>query len=60
MLRLLEVIIGVVVIYVSLDRLSSADKLMSMLYGLIAVAGLILAVHGILLYNVPDFFARSM
>jgi hypothetical protein len=60
MLRILEIVIGIALIYVSLDRLTVADRLMSVLYGLVAVAGLVLAVHGILLFNVPEFFTPSM
>jgi hypothetical protein len=60
MLRILEVLIGIALIYVSLDRLRASDRLMSALYGIVAIVGLILAVHGILLFNVPEFFKPSM
>ena len=60
MLRILEIVIGIALIYVSLDRLTVSESLMSVLYGLVAIAGLILAVHGILLFNVPEFFTPSM
>jgi hypothetical protein len=33
---------------------------MGLIYGGLAILGLILAVHGILLYNVPDFFEVSL
>jgi len=60
MLRILEIVIGIALVYISLDRLTVSERLMSVLYGLVAVAGLILAVHGILLFTVPEFFTPSM
>ena len=57
MIRIVEIVIGVALVYLSLDRFSSADQLKGLFYGLVAIAGLALAVHGILLYNVPGFFA---
>ena len=60
MLKIVEVLIGIALIYGGLDNLRAADRLMSVLYGIVAVVGLILAVHGILLFNVPDFFTPSM
>ena len=59
MFRLVEVIIGVVLIFIGLDRFSVGGQIRGLLFGLIAIVGLILVVHGILLYNVPDFFAGS-
>jgi Co/Zn/Cd efflux system component len=55
-IRIVEVIIGVVLIYAGLDRFSTADQIKGVLYGVISIAGLVLAVHGILLFNVPGFF----
>jgi hypothetical protein len=60
MIRLVEVILGLVLIYVGLDRFAGADRIKGLLYGGLAIAGLILAIHGILLYNVPDFFEASL
>ena len=58
MLRLVEIIFGVVLIYVSLSAFSTARRFKAVVYGLLAMTGLVLAVHGILLLNVPDFFTR--
>jgi hypothetical protein len=60
MIRLVEVILGLVLIYVGLDRFSGAGRLMGLIFGVVAVLGLILAVHGILLFSVPDFFEVSL
>jgi hypothetical protein len=60
MFKLLEVIIGIVLIYVGLDRVSDDNRVMSILFGVVALVGLVLTVHGILLYNVPDFFKPAM
>ena len=60
MIRLVEVILGLVLIYIGLDRFACADRVMGVVYGVLAVAGLVLAVHGILLLNVPDFFEVSL
>jgi hypothetical protein len=60
MIRLVEVILGLVLIYVGLDRFTGADRLKGLVYGALAILGLILAVHGILLFNVPDFFEVSV
>jgi ABC-type Fe3+ transport system permease subunit len=59
MIRLVEVVLGLVLIYVGLERFSGADKIQGLAFGGLAIAGLILAVHGILLFNVPDFFKFS-
>jgi hypothetical protein len=56
MIRLVEIILGLILIYIGLGRFAGADQLKGFLFGLLAIVGLILAVHGILLYNVPDFF----
>jgi hypothetical protein len=60
MVRLVEVILGLVLIYAGLDRFTGTDKVRALVYGGLAVLGLILAVHGILLFNVPDFFEVSL
>lgn len=60
MLRLLEVVIGIGLIYLGLERFGRERRLRGALFGLAAIAGLILAVHGILLYLVPDFFKPSI
>jgi hypothetical protein len=59
MIRLVEVVIGVVLIFIGLDRFSVGGRIRGLFFGLIAIVGLILVVHGILLYTVPDFFASS-
>jgi hypothetical protein len=60
MIRLVEMIFGLVLIYVGLDRFGGADRVMGLVYGALAIAGLILAVHGVLMFNVPDFFEVSL
>jgi hypothetical protein len=60
MLKLVEIIVGVVLIYFGLHKLSKADQVMSLVFGIIAIVGLVLMVHGILLYSVPDFFSSSL
>jgi hypothetical protein len=56
----LEIIIGVGLVYFGLDRLSVSDQVRGLIFGLIATAGLVLAVHGVLVFNVPRFFANQM
>jgi hypothetical protein len=60
MIKLAEIIIGLALVYVGLDKFSSADQIKGVIFGLLAIVGLILAVHGILLFNVPNFFETSM
>jgi hypothetical protein len=60
MIRLVELVLGLALVYVGLDRFAVADRLMGLVYGALAIAGLILAVHGILLFSVPDFFKVSL
>ena len=60
MLSLVEMIVGLGLIYVGLSRFSGASQSRSVLYGLVALAGLVLAVHGLLLYQVPGFFKPSV
>jgi len=60
MIRLVEVILGLVLIYIGLDRFAGADRAMGVVYGVLAIVGLVLTVHGILLFNVPDFFEVSL
>ena len=57
MFYVLEILLGVVLSYVGLHGLSDSSGLKTVGYGLVAIAGLMLAVHGMLLLNVPDFFA---
>jgi len=59
MVRLLEMIIGLVLVYWGLDRFGRERQMRGFFYGLIALAGLVLVVHGILLYLVPNFFKPS-
>ena len=56
MLRLLELALGIVLVYFGLSRFSRAKQARGVLYGLVAIVGLVLVIHGILLYIVPDFF----
>ncbi len=56
MLHLLEIFVGVVLVYTGLSSLGKASGFASLALGLIAIAGLVLVLHGVLLYNVPDFF----
>jgi hypothetical protein len=51
-----EIALGLLFIYVGLVKFSSADQLKGLFFGLLAIAGLILTVHGLLLFLVPDFF----
>jgi hypothetical protein len=60
MFYVLEILLGVVLSYVGLQGVSEASGLKSVGYGLVAIAGLALAVHGMLLLSVPDFFASPM
>jgi hypothetical protein len=60
MLHLIETLIGVAVIYFGLSRFGPADQKKGFFYGVVAVVGLIVTVHGILLFLVPDFFSSSM
>lgn len=56
MIHLIEAVIGVALIYLGMSRFAPADQKKGLLFGVVAVVGLILTVHGILLYLVPDFF----
>lgn len=60
MLKLVEIVIGLALIYFGLNRLSNESRVMSILFGAVALVGLVLIVHGVLLYNVPDFFKNTM
>jgi len=57
MFNILEILLGVLLTYVGLQGVSEAPGLKGLGYGLLAIAGLTLAIHGMLLFNVPDFFA---
>jgi hypothetical protein len=60
MLKLVEIIVGIALIYFGLHKLAKADQVMSLVFGIVAIVGLVLMVHGILLYSVPDFFSSSL
>jgi len=60
MLHILEMIAGLVLMYTGLSSLEKASGFNSLGLGLIAIGGLVLLLHGVLLYNVPDFFAGPM
>ena len=59
MVRLLEVIIGLLAIFWGLDRFERQSQIRGLFLGLVAIAGLVLVVQGILLYLVPNFFKPS-
>jgi hypothetical protein len=59
MLNLIEMVAGLGLIYFGLSRFGGASQGRGVLYALVALAGLVLAVHGLLLYQVPDFFKPS-
>ena len=59
MLNLIEMVVGLGLIYFGLSRFGGASQGRGVLYALVALAGLVLAVHGLLLYQVPDFFKPS-
>jgi hypothetical protein len=60
MFQVLEILLGLVFSYVGLSGISDAHGLKGVGYGLLAIVGLALAIHGMLLLNVPDFFAGPM
>lgn len=60
MFHLIEAVIGVALIYLGLSKFGPADQKKGFLFGIVAVVGLILTVHGILLFLVPDFFKPSV
>jgi hypothetical protein len=60
MFYVLEILLGIVLSYVGLHGVSTTAGIKSVGYGLVAIVGLALAVHGILLFNVPGFFAGPM
>ena len=60
MVRLIEVMVGIALIYLGLQSFGREGRLKGVLYGLVAIGGLVLVVHGILLYLVPNFFKPSI
>jgi hypothetical protein len=42
--------------YFGIEKLTQSDQIKSLFFGIIAIAGLVISVHGILLYLVPGFF----
>jgi hypothetical protein len=60
MFHLIECVIGVALIYFGLSRFAPAGQGKGFLFGLVAIAGLLLTVHGILLFLVPNFFKPSV
>ncbi|MFZ1946506.1 MAG: hypothetical protein WAW06_03090 [bacterium] len=60
MLNLVELIAGLALIYFGLDRFAREGEARWYLFGLVAIGGLVLTVHGVLLYVVPDFFTPSL
>jgi len=55
-LKLVEILIGMAVIYFGMEKICQADQAKSLMFGLIAIAGLIIMFHGLLVYLVPGFF----
>ena len=60
MIRLVEIVLGVALIYGGLEKFSGADQIRGVVYGFVAIVGLVMIVHGLLLYSVPDFFEPSL
>jgi predicted Co/Zn/Cd cation transporter (cation efflux family) len=60
MFHLIEAVIGVALISLGLSKFGPADQKRGFFFGIVAVVGLVLAVHGILLFLVPDFFKPSV
>jgi hypothetical protein len=58
-LRLVEIVLGMAVMYFGIEKLCNADQVRSIAYGVIAIAGLIVTVHGLLVYLVPGFFGPA-
>jgi hypothetical protein len=56
---LVEIVLGMAVMYFGIEKLCHSDRVRSVVYGLIAIAGLIVTVHGLLLYLVPGFFGPA-
>ena len=56
MLRLVEIVLGMALMYFGIEKLCHADRVRSVIYGLIAIAGLIVTVHGLLVYLVPGVY----
>lgn len=59
MLRLVEIVLGMALMYFGIEKLCHADQVRSVVYGVIAIAGLIVMVHGLLVYLVPGFFGPA-
>ena len=55
-----EIALGLLFMYVGLIKFSTADQLKGLFFGLLAIAGLILTVHGLLLFLVPNFFKMTV
>ena len=59
MLKLVEILLGMALMYFGIERICKADQVRSIMYGVIAIAGLIVTVHGLLVYLVPGFFGPA-
>jgi hypothetical protein len=42
--------------YFGIEKLCYSDQVRSVIFGVIAIAGLIVTIHGLLVYLVPGFF----
>jgi hypothetical protein len=60
MIRLFELILGLVAVFIGLYGFSGADKMRGLVFGLLAIGGLALVIYGVLLYDVPQFFEPSL
>lgn len=56
MLKLVEILLGMALMYFGIEKICHAGQLKSIVFGVVAIAGLIVMVHGLLLYLVPGFF----
>jgi len=55
MLSLLELMVGLVLVYLGLSAMQRRS--ISAFFGsLLSIAGLLMVLHGTLIFNVPDFF----
>lgn len=55
MLSLLEVLAGLAMVYLGLSGMRK-HSLSGLVAGIVSIVGLLMAVHGTLIFNVPQFF----
>lgn len=56
---MVEIVLGMALMYFGIEKLCHADQVRSVIYGVIAIVGLIVTVHGLLVYLVPGFFGPA-